>query len=48
MHFGAPPKIVWLRSGNQPTPIVDGLLRKHAATILTFDVDPTATCIEIY
>ena len=48
IHFGAPPKVIWLRCGNQPTRIAEGLLREHVAAILAFDADPAATCIEIY
>ena len=33
---GAPPKVVWLRCGNQPTAVVADLLRGHAAHIWKF------------
>lgn len=45
--FGPPPKVIWLRCGNQPTQVVEKLLRDHAETILAFDRDTTASCLEI-
>lgn len=44
---GSPPKILWLRCGNQPTAAIEGLLRRHADAILLFELD-TAACLEIY
>ena len=44
---GPPPKVIWLRCGNQPTGAVEELLRKHAEVILAFENDPAA-CLEIY
>lgn len=45
---GAPPKIVWLRCGNQPTTAVERLLRDHAALIASFLVSGDAACLELY
>ena len=45
--FGAPPKVVWLRCGNQPTHVVEALLRNHAADISAFVQDVDAACLEI-
>lgn len=45
--FGAPPKVIWLRAGNQTTSAVSELLRRHAETIQSFDNDDAA-CLEIY
>lgn len=45
--FGAPPKVIWLRAGNQTTSAVSKLLRRHADTIQSFDSD-NAACLEIY
>jgi len=45
--FGAPPKVIWLRAGNQSTLAISGLLRRHAETILSFESDGAA-CLEIY
>lgn len=45
--FGAPPKVIWLRAGNQTTSAISELLRRHAETIRSFDNDDAA-CLEIY
>jgi predicted nuclease of predicted toxin-antitoxin system len=45
--FGSPPKVIWLRSGNQPTEVTADLLRTHFAIIRSFETDDVA-CIEIY
>ncbi|WP_246230227.1 DUF5615 family PIN-like protein [Bradyrhizobium cytisi] len=45
--FGAPPKVIWLRAGNQTTVEIANLLRRHAETILSFESDDAA-CLEIY
>lgn len=45
---GAPPKVIWLRCGNQPTRVVEGLIRTHVALIASFLQDDEATCLEIY
>ena len=48
MLRGAPPKIIWLRCGDQPTETVAALLRKHRDRISAFEIDHTAACLEIY
>ncbi len=45
--YGHPPKVIWLRCGNQPTQTIEKLLRDHAQAILAFEQDPSATCLEI-
>ncbi len=45
--FGSPPKVIWLRCGNQPTSIIEGLIRQHADAIAAFDKDSTVSCFEI-
>ncbi len=45
--YGQPPKVIWLRCGNQPTEVVERLLRDHAPAIAAFEQDPTAACLEI-
>jgi predicted nuclease of predicted toxin-antitoxin system len=37
--FGAPPKFIWLRVGNCKRSMIEHLLRKHSATIHTFELD---------
>src|ERR1035437_4720353 len=44
---GQPPKVIWLRCGNQPTQVIEKLLRDHAQAIAAFGQDTTATCLEI-
>jgi predicted nuclease of predicted toxin-antitoxin system len=44
---GAPPKVIWLRCGNQPTEAIADLLRQHADAIAAFEKDEAA-CLEIY
>jgi predicted nuclease of predicted toxin-antitoxin system len=44
--FGPPPKVIWLRCGNQPTTVVETLLRARAATVSEFEHD-LAACLEI-
>lgn len=39
--YGAPPKVIWLRVGNQPTASVARLLREAKPTIADFDASPT-------
>jgi predicted nuclease of predicted toxin-antitoxin system len=46
--LGPPPKVVWLRCGNQPTATIEHLLREHFQTIEAFADDETAACLEIY
>jgi predicted nuclease of predicted toxin-antitoxin system len=46
--FGPPPKVIWLRCGNQPTAIVERQLRRHADAIAGFHSDGPAACLEIY
>lgn len=44
---GPPPKVIWLRCGNQPTEVIENLLRDRAEAIETFEQD-AAACLEIY
>jgi predicted nuclease of predicted toxin-antitoxin system len=46
--LGPPPKVIWLRAGNQPTMTIATMLRVHSTLISAFDQDETAACIEIY
>lgn len=45
--LGAPPKVIWVRAGNQPRLRIAELLRRHAELILAF-ADSEAVCLEIY
>jgi len=45
--LGRPPKVIRLRCGNQPTTVVEALLRDRASLIADFEGDDFA-CLEIY
>jgi Uncharacterized protein conserved in bacteria len=45
---GPPPKVIWLRRGNQPTAAFEKLLRDHAEAIAAFERDESAACLELY
>lgn len=45
---GAPPKVIWLRCGNQPTRFVERLLRDRASLIDSFLASDDAACLELY
>jgi predicted nuclease of predicted toxin-antitoxin system len=46
--YGPPPKVIWLRCGNQPTEAIEKRIRDHAGTIAQFVEDQVAACWEIY
>src|ERR1700760_3246963 len=46
--LGTPPKVIWLRAGNQSTAALSALLRRHVEMIMTFASDHNAACLEIY
>lgn len=45
---GPPPKVIWLRCGNQTTDTIEKRLRGHKEEIVAFEHDDTAACWEIY
>jgi predicted nuclease of predicted toxin-antitoxin system len=45
--LGPPPKVIWLRCGNQPTASIATLLRDRAEALAAFERD-TAACLEVY
>jgi predicted nuclease of predicted toxin-antitoxin system len=45
--YGAPPKVVWLRVGNQSTAQIGAILRAHAPDLEAFDGDPVASMLVI-
>jgi len=45
---GHPPKVIWLRCGNQRTAFIEKLLRDHDSQIVAFEKDAAAGCLEIY
>ena len=44
---GSPPKIIWLRVGNNSTAAVAALLRTRRKEILAFDADPSASFLAL-
>jgi len=44
---GYPPKVIWLRCGNQTTRFIENLLRRNQRQILHFLNDPKVGCLEI-
>ena len=45
---GPPPKVIWLRCGNQSTAIVEEILRSHTGLITDFETAGSTACLEIY
>ena len=45
--LGPPPKVVWLRGGNRPTPAIEETLRRHHALLLDFARSDDAACLEL-
>ena len=45
---GAPPKVIWLRCGNQTTEFIEKMLRDHAEAAAAFEADAEAACWELY
>jgi predicted nuclease of predicted toxin-antitoxin system len=45
---GPPPKVIWLRCGNQPTREIERVLRGALEAIQAFDQDADAACLELY
>jgi predicted nuclease of predicted toxin-antitoxin system len=46
--LGSPPKVIWLRAGNQTTAAISSLIRNHAEIIAEFLNDHSTACLEIY
>lgn len=46
--YGPPPKVIWLRCGNQSSEFIERLLRAHAAAIAVFSGTEGEACYEIY
>lgn len=44
----SPPKVLWLRCGNQPTDTIAKLLRQRLPEIMDFASDSETTCMQIY
>lgn len=46
--IGPPPKVVWLRCGNQPSSAIEDRLRDQFEAIVAFTQDAEAACLEVY
>ena len=46
--FGPPPKVIWLRCGNQTNDVIEKMFHDHAGAIIAFGEDSNAACWEIY
>jgi len=46
--YGSPPRVIWIRCGNQPTVFYEKLLRARQARIVEWLRDPVAGGLEIY
>ena len=46
--YGPPPKVIWLRCGNQPSAFIEELLRSHVEAIRAFVADADESCWEVY
>ncbi len=46
--YGPPPKVIWLRCGNQPTHAIEQRLHDHVEAIAMFAEDGAVVCWEIY
>lgn len=46
--YGPPPKVIWLRCGNQTTEFIEKLLRNHARAAHAFEPDTEVACWELY
>lgn len=48
LHRGAPPKIIWLRTGNISTAHLSEILLRNISNILDFLENDSVDCLEIY
>ncbi|HTV43541.1 MAG TPA: DUF5615 family PIN-like protein [Candidatus Sulfotelmatobacter sp.] len=46
--FGPPPKVIWLRCGNEPTDVVEKKFRDHAESIIAFEKDAGVACWQLF
>src|SRR5689334_15420921 len=46
--LGPPPKVIWLRTGNQPARHTAEQLDTRRAEIEAFEAEPEAACLELY
>lgn len=46
--YGPPPKVIWIHVGNQPTKVIEKLIRERYEIIKTFVSDTESSCLEIF
>lgn len=46
--YGSPPKVIWLRCGNEPTDVIERKFREHADSLIAFEKDDDVACWQIY
>lgn len=46
-YCGPPPKVIWMRVGNQSTRVHEAMLREQIKTIFAFANDPSSGCLEL-
>lgn len=46
--YGAPPKVLWLRCGNQPTNEIENLLKENKNTIDSLFNDKNISIVELF
>ena len=46
--YGPPPKVIWLRCGNQSSAFIEKLFRDHAEVFTAFEADASEACWELY
>lgn len=45
--YGSPPKVIWLRVGNQSTAQIEAIVRANADALEAFDADPVASMLVV-
>ena len=45
--YGSPPKVVWLRVGNQTTAQIEAIVRANSGALEAFDADPVASMLVV-
>lgn len=46
-YYGPPPKVIWMRTGNQPTKVHERMIREHIALIHRFENESDPGCLEL-
>ena len=46
--YGHPPKIIWLKCGNQPKKRIVEILLSIQGDVTAFATNPTISCLEVY